>query len=187
MRVAEVRGLSQMIRLKCGARARRCQHEAGNRRGQQQQSGDAHDVRSGVAEQNVAVKLVQCAQQVRRTKAERFQRACAELRPADGIEHGLDTLGADPARLSAKREPINSADGLGKADLFNQAERVGGFGALDNRLRTEVRAAGGRGQQPGVEPSIQRVFEHKQGAAQPDQREPQPEANAQPAVDGKPD
>ena len=50
--------------LERGTRARRSQHEAGYRGGQQQQPCNADDVRSGIAEQHVAVKLVQRAQNI---------------------------------------------------------------------------------------------------------------------------
>ena len=65
------------------AGARCSENETGYRRRQQQQAGDADDVRSCVAKQHVAMKLVQRSQKVRRCNAERFERASTEKRSGE--------------------------------------------------------------------------------------------------------
>ena len=65
----------------------------------------------------------------------------------DRVEHRLDALGTDASRLYAHRQPVHLTLGYRKSDFFDESERIRGFGTLDDRLRTQVRAVRAGGQQ----------------------------------------
>ena len=168
------------------ARARRSQHETGYRGCQQQQSGDADDVRSGVAKQHVAVKLVQRAQQIGRRKlSDSIERAprCAPLTGSN-----IASIRSAPTRRGLTRSVsrYTSPSATGNRIFSTSPSGYAIRRARRSSAHSDACRASARFQQARVKPCVDRIFEHKDGATQSHQRKPHAETDAKPAVNGEP-
>ena len=166
------------------ARAWPAQHDAADRGDEQQRACHTHDVGAGFAQQHVAMQFVDRLHRMGRSERQRFGRARAQQRAADRIEHRLDARIADTTlRQAAQQQPVDLPLGLRQTDALHMPEAAR---ALDDGFGRQPRTAAGGGQQLRVEPGVQWLLVDEDGAGQSDQRKPQAQHDAEPAVHAEP-